>query len=160
MKHLGVAKQAPTAPRSPAAPKRDPGRSLIFVRTLRRAAPPVRPDWIGRDLSNTKARHHRSKRSWGALLLGTLCVALLLSALRVELFRLRYEISDAIQAEQRLLEERRELTVAVRRLRDPHLLARRADKLGLGRPERLIEIDATPPPRAARRSTPGGDRRS
>jgi len=118
---------------------------------IRRAPPTTAPgrslDLVGRDLSGRESPAPRPlQRLRGALLLGCVVAALGLSALRVQILRLRYQIARAVAEEQALLEERRELTVQVRELRDPLRLAQRARVLGLGRPERILELPAAEPP--------------
>jgi hypothetical protein len=96
---------------------------------------------VGRDFAagrGTPAR--RRPRLWVPLLLGAVAAALWLSALRVSILRVRYELAAALESETALLERRRAATVAVRELRDPARLHGRAAELGLGRPERVVEI--------------------
>lgn len=81
-----------------------------------------------------------------SLVLGALAaavaVALVVAALRTEILRTRYELARVAEEETRLLRERRELLVTVRRLRSPQRLAGVAAELGFAAPERLIELGA------------------
>ena len=134
-----------------ASPILRPQRSRGPARVIRRAPPTTAPgrslDLVGCDLSGRESPAPRPlQRLRGALLLGCVVAALGLSALRVQILRLRYQIARAVAEEQALLEERRELTVQVRELRDPLRLAQRARVLGLGRPERILELPAAGPP--------------
>jgi hypothetical protein len=85
---------------------------------------------------------------------GALLAALALASLRLEIFRLRYALAEAVEVEQDLLQRRRELVVEVARLRDPRRLRRIARERGFGLPERVIQLEASGPP-AAQRSAPG-----
>ncbi|MEE8581308.1 MAG: hypothetical protein V3T33_06930 [Myxococcota bacterium] len=67
-----------------------------------------------------------------------LVAALLLVALRIDVIRMRYGLAEAVSSERRLLEEKNELTVAMRRLRHPSRLAEHARRLGFVRPEHVI----------------------
>jgi hypothetical protein len=93
------------------------------------------------------AEGRRSRRSLrarrpllAALLLGLLLAGLALAALRVDALRVRYALNAANNREVALREERAELVVRLRELRHPERLAAEARRLGLGRPERVIEI--------------------
>ena len=100
---------------------------------------------IGRDLAERAPRI--SARRLLPVLVASLAVALGLAALRLEVLRLRYALGDAAMAEQRLVEEERDLMAQHRRLRDPVRLAREAQSLGFVRPETLIVLpkSAAPP---------------
>jgi hypothetical protein len=133
-----------------ASPVLRPLRPRAPARVIRRA-PPATPsrtlDLVGRDLARPERPALRSARRLGGGLLAACVVAALgLSALRVQILRLRYQVARAVAAEQTLLEEKRELTVRVRELRDPLRLAARAGALGFARPQRLIELPAARPP--------------
>lgn len=78
------------------------------------------------------------------LLAGLLAAGLGLAALRVDLIRVRYALADALREEAALRAARAELLVEVRRLRDPARLAALAQRAGLSRPERLIELEERP----------------
>lgn len=75
---------------------------------------------------------------------GALVAALALTALRVDLLRARYGLAEAVREEQTLRAEERELTVELRRLRDPARLAELAREQGFVRPERVIDLAARP----------------
>lgn len=101
---------------------------------------------IGRDLAERAPRI--SARRLLPVLVASLVVALGLAALRLEVLRLRYALGDAALAEQRLVEEERDLIAQHRRLRDPVRLAREAQALGFVRPETLIVLPEPPAPPA------------
>ena len=105
----------------------------------------------GSDLARVRQIGRRRGRAFPALLVGALIAALFLAALRVDLIRMRYGLGAAMSEEKRLLEEQRELTAELRRLRDPLRLARLSRRLGLARPERVIEL---PPVSAATAGRP------
>jgi hypothetical protein len=70
--------------------------------------------------------------------------ALLLVELRTHAIQLRYRLADALEAQQELLEEQRSLALELQRLRDPQRLAREGSAMGLGRPLRVIALEAHP----------------
>ena len=80
--------------------------------------------------------------------------ALFLVILRTEVLRLRYALGNAVAEEQRLSEQKRNLTVTMRRLRDPGRLARLARELGFERPEHVIRLDQNPLAADASRAAP------
>jgi hypothetical protein len=110
---------------------------------------PDRVELIGLDVWQPLTRPRSS--SIGAILAAILAGALFLVVLRTELLHLRYAVADAVAEEQKLSEQKRSLTVAMRQLRDPGLLNRRARELGFGQPERVIELSADPSLRPASR---------
>ena len=81
----------------------------------------TRGDWIGVDLADLSDR--APARTVVPLLALALLVALGVAALRIDLIRTRYALAEAMAEEQRLIEEQRTLTVELRRLRDPAVLA-------------------------------------
>ena len=90
----------------------------------------------------------RAPRSqiWIPLLATSILAALLLVALRGEVTDMSYELAEAGALERELLEQKRTLTVEMRRLRDPARLVEQAAGLGFRRPERVIDLrsDSTP----------------
>ncbi len=101
--------------------------------------PPATLGWIGRDLARVpRLRHRPSHPLWIAL--AGIAVALSVAALRIDILRMRYGLGEALETEKALIEESRELTAQVRRLRDPARLARLAIESGLGSPERVIDL--------------------
>jgi hypothetical protein len=80
------------------------------------------------------------QRFAGGLLLAGLLAGLSLAALRMDLFRIRYQLADLGRVEKTLREEKNRLTVEMRQLRDPARLAARAEELGFTRPERVIDL--------------------
>jgi len=82
-------------------------------------------------------------RQWALpCVVGALVAALALTALRVDLLRARYGLAEAVREEQALRLEESELTVELRRLRDPARLAELAREQGFVRPDRVIEVAA------------------
>jgi hypothetical protein len=75
-----------------------------------------------------------------ALLLGLLLAGLALAALRIDALRVRYALNSANNREEALKEQRAELVVRLRQLRNPERLAAEARRLGLRRPERVIDL--------------------
>ena len=95
--------------------------------------------WI--ELPIPERRRLRGRpRGVGALLLGLLLAALALSALRVHVTELRYRRAEALQQEQRLMDEQRLLTVEVQSHKDPMRLQQFAKAQGFVPPERVIEL--------------------
>lgn len=134
-----------------ASPVLRPIRARSPARVIRRAPPTTAAarslDLVGRDLSRPEGSAQRpARRLRGALLIACVIAALGLSALRVQILRLRYQLARAVAEEQALLEERRELTVRVRELRDPLRLTARARELGFARPQRILELPAAARP--------------
>lgn len=102
-----------------------------------------RLDLIGRDVAGAPAGGRRTGLLRAAVL-GGFIAALLIAVLRVEILQLRYELAAAVRREQHLAERERELTVRVRRLRDPIRLDRIAGERGFVHPERVIELSPDP----------------
>lgn len=123
-----------------------------FVRTLARHLRPPSTEslspgtvLVGRDMAGgVRTRGQRHSRLLGGVLVGGVLAALLLSAVRTEIFHLRYQLSDAQSREHRLDETRRALTVEMRGLRDPMRLRRLAAERGFVRPEQVIELRGKP----------------
>jgi len=65
---------------------------------------------------------------------------LTLVALRSDLTRVRYELSQGTGEMRRLNEEHRALTLTLRKLRDPRRLRAIARARGFGPPERIVEL--------------------
>lgn len=100
---------------------------------------------VGTDVSRTGLVRPPARRWLAPALVGLLLAGLVLAALRVDLIRVRYGLAESLEEERALLEERRALQASVRAHRDPVRLADRARELGLGRPERRIELPAVSP---------------
>ncbi len=77
-----------------------------------------------------------------ALLAGLLLAGMALAAFRIDMLKMRYALNAANSQEHELQEERAELVVQLRELRHPERLASEARRLGLGRPDRVIELPA------------------
>ena len=97
--------------------------------------------WVGQ-----RRRHGRALRArrpvLAALWVGLLLAGLALAALRVDALRVRYALNAANTREQALEEQRAGLVVRLRQLRNPERLAAECRRLGLARPERVIEVGA------------------
>ena len=93
-----------------------------------------------------RRRQRRLRVLVAAGVAGALLAALALASLRLEIFRVRYALAEAVEVEQLLLERRRGLVVEVARLRDPRRLRRIAQQRGFGLPERVIQLEARRPP--------------
>jgi hypothetical protein len=120
----------------------------------RRAATP----WVvtGRDLSVPRPPRRRWRAhpaSVACVLAGAVCAGLMLVALRMDGIRLRYELADAVRAEQSLLEQQRRLTVELRHLRHPQRLEELGRELGLASASCVIDL-AAPAPCPAERPMP------
>ncbi|MFP6563340.1 MAG: hypothetical protein VCC68_02510 [Myxococcota bacterium] len=97
--------------------------------------------WIGRDVAKAWGGRRRSLRASIPMVLAVLGVSLAIVVLRSDVLRLRFALSGAVEEEQRLVLEERELTVAMRRLRNPGALLTRARAEGFGQPEWIIDLD-------------------
>lgn len=123
-------------------------RARLFAAELPIGAPsralPQVPDpnaeLVGRDYARLRSRERKTSRPWLIVAVGMLAAALILASLRVSILRLRYDLSTALSEETRLLEHQRMVTVQLRELRDPSRLHALAQKMGLGRPERVIQL--------------------
>ena len=101
--------------------------------------PPAALGWIGRVLARVPwLRRRESHPLWIAL--AGILVALSVTALRIDILRMRYGLGEALETEQALVEEKRRLTAQVRRLRNPTRLTQLAIERGLRRPERVIDL--------------------
>lgn len=99
------------------------------------------PFLVGRDFANMRPGSRRPPRGLaGVLLFGALLAALPLASLRVQLTGLRYQLGEALRAEQTLDEERRALRVELQRLRNPKRLAEIAAREGFVSPPPVIEL--------------------
>jgi hypothetical protein len=95
--------------------------------------------WI--ELSTPERRRARRRpQGLAALLAGVLLAGLALSALRVQVTELRYQRAAALEEEQRLLDEQRQLTVEAQGRKDPMRLQELARAQGFVAPERVIEL--------------------
>jgi len=103
---------------------------------------------IGLDVAQLPSRLRTG--SWMPVLAAMVAGAMFLAVLRMDVIRMRFAVAQAFEEELRLQEEKRELTVRMRQLRDPAVLAQRAEALGFRRAERLIDLGA--PVLPARRS--------
>jgi hypothetical protein len=104
-----------------------------------------RRTWVGIDFSGRN--DPRRARALVPLLVLTLIAALGVTALRIDLIRIRYAMATAAEAENALIEEQRNLIVRKRKLRDPVELAVEARDRGFRPPVRTFVL---PDPGAAR----------
>jgi hypothetical protein len=98
---------------------------------------------IGLDVAQPPSRLRT--RSWAGVVAAAVAGMMFLAVLRVDVIRMRFSVAQAFEEELRLEEVKRELTVEMRRLRDPATLVERAAELGFRRAERLIDVGAAPP---------------
>lgn len=100
--------------------------------------PNARAALIGLDVARTPLR--LKTRSFAPIVAAALAGALLLAVLRIDVIRVRFGLADSLAKELQLEEEKRRLTVEMRKLRDPAALSRRARELGFKRAEQLIDL--------------------
>ena len=101
-------------------------KDRLDIRRLPEMSSPGR--WIGVDFAGEDGSQHARKLL--PLLVIALIAALGISALRIDLIRIRYAMAEAVAEETALLEEQRSLTVQRRQLRDPTELAVQARARG------------------------------
>jgi hypothetical protein len=94
--------------------------------------------WIGIDFSGEKSP--RRVRRLIPLLVIALIAALGVSALRIDLIRIRYAMASALVEERALIAEQHRLIVRRRQLRDPVELAVRARARGFRPPTRSLSL--------------------
>jgi hypothetical protein len=117
-------------------------------RSSARAAARHGKSLIGLDVARVPARLRGT--SWLPVVAAAVVGALFLAGLRMDVIRMRLARAASFEEELRLEQEGRELTVEMRRLRDPAELSRQAEALGFHRAERLIDLDpAAPHPQPA-----------
>ena len=95
-------------------------------------------DLIGLDVTRLPGRLRTG--SWLPVVAAAVVGAMFLAVLRMDVIRMRFSVAQAFEEEMRLEEVKRELTVEMRQLRDPAVLAQRAEQLGFRRAERLIDL--------------------
>lgn len=96
---------------------------------------------VGRDLARVALARPRRARAPGIWLIAALIAGLGLAALRIDIFRLRYALADAVATEQALLEEQSVWTARRAALADPARLAKLAAQRGFVRPTQVIELE-------------------
>ena len=99
---------------------------------------------VGRDLARVRAVGARGRRSPGIWLIAALIAGLGLAALRIDIFRLRYALAEAVETEQALLEEQSVWTARRATLSDPARLTKLAEERGFVRPTQVIDLDLDP----------------
>ena len=117
---------------------------------------------IGLDVSRPPLRFQT--HSWIPTAAALIVGGLFLAVLRMDVTRMRIDLGDAFKEELRLEEAERQLTVEMRRLRDPAVLTRRAAERGFRRADQLIDLEgpspAVSPPAPSRRSIALASRRN
>ena len=108
---------------------------IEFPRPSEASAP---GEWIGIDCSSKNGP--RGVRKLLPLLVLALIVALGVSALRIDLIRIRYAMASALVEEKALIAEQRRLIVRRRQLRDPVELAVRARERGFRPPRQILSL--------------------
>jgi len=117
-------------------------RSLRRQRRQRASEPRSPMRLIGVDLAEGRRPRHQGR--WILYGLALVMAGGLLVALRMDIVRERYALMVALDREQALVEEQRDLTVELRRLRDPARLGARARELGFVRPSEVIDLGPAP----------------
>ena len=95
---------------------------------------------VDHDFARLRAPAQRPSIPWLAIAVGTLAAALMVASLRQSILQLRYQLSAAVTEETELLARQREVTVELRKLRDPTRLRELATEQGFARPERVIQL--------------------
>ena len=96
---------------------------------------------MGLDLARPRLLHARPALWRPTLWLAAVLLAgLAIAALRIDLFPVRYGLSEALAEERELLEQRRVELARVGSLRDPARLGELARQRGFGPPERVVEL--------------------
>ena len=114
------------------------GRAMGRMKVQRRLQRLIARDWLLVDLEGVAGRQRLRKLL--PLLAFSLVVALGVSALRIDLIRIRYAMASIVSSEQALLEEQRSLILRRRQLRDPIELAALARARGFRPPTRVVEL--------------------
>ena len=114
-----------------ARPKKSAASKSAAPRKRRTTSSPAEPRFdgalVGVDVASAPRRV--GARAFLMPLVIGLLAALVLASLRIDLLRGRYALAAAIEQEQALQSEKRVLTARMRELRDPALLAERAESL-------------------------------
>lgn len=97
-----------------------------------------RQAWIGIDVSKEPVRP--APRGLYPLFALAVLVALGVAAVRIDLLRTRYAVAAAMERENELIEEQRQLIVRRRQLRDPVELAVKARERGFRPPAHVVSI--------------------
>lgn len=112
---------------SPRSPGIDPNRA--------------RQAWIGIDVSSDRVpRTPRGVYPLFAAAAVVVLAALAVAAVRIDLIRTRYAVSAAMERENELIEEQRQLIVRRRQLRDPVELAVQARERGFRPPTHVVAL--------------------
>lgn len=95
---------------------------------------------IGHDLAREQQRTGIPNRLTAILMILTALAGLGIVAMRSDVMRVRYSISEAMETEKQLQVEHNALTVEMRKLRSPARLSGLAQELGFRRPEQIIPL--------------------
>lgn len=100
-----------------------------------------RQAWIGIDVSSETARRTpRGVYPLMAMAVLVVLAGLAVAAVRIDLIRTRYAVSAAMERENELIEEQRQLIVRRRQLRDPVELAVQARERGFRPPAHVVSL--------------------
>lgn len=126
--------ERPTRPRREATPAAKASAGAAGDRT--------RQAWVGIDVSSVSvpATSRRSLPLVAFFLIVVVGTALGVAALRIDLLRVRYAVSAAMERENELIEEQRQLIVRRRQLRDPVALAVQARERGFRPPAHVVSL--------------------
>ena len=113
-------------------------RRNVRHRDRRRNRPATSVTLIGLDVSRAALR--LQTRSWAPLVVAALAGGLFLATLRTDVLRMRFSVAERFEQQLQLEQQKRQLTVKMRQLRDPAELSQRARALGFRRAERLIDL--------------------
>lgn len=97
-----------------------------------------RLDLIGVDMAPFRAAERN--QTLFPVIAAVVLAALLLVGLRMDVVRMRYASAQSVSLERELLDEKRNITVQLLRLREPKLLSERAAELGFAKPDRVITL--------------------
>ena len=114
--------------------------SRAWARRRARLFNPDESDFLRQDFASSRRRVPRVRIPWAAIVCGVVVAGLLLAALRMSILRARYQLGEAIQVENQLLERERAALVTLREARDPARLRELANQRGFVRPEQWIEL--------------------
>jgi hypothetical protein len=113
-------------------------RRNVRHRARRQNRPATSVTLIGLDVSRAPLR--LQTRSWAPLVVAALAGGLFLATLRTDVLRMRFSVAEHFKQQLQLEQQKRQLTVKMRQLRDPAELSQRARALGFRRAERLIDL--------------------
>jgi hypothetical protein len=102
---------------------------------------PTAGDLVGRDFARVRTKTPRLSTRRIAWLVGiAFSCALALTALRIEILRVRYALGAALREEKELVQQERQQTAQLEALRHPSRLVELAAKRGFAPPRRVIDL--------------------